>query len=480
MEHINEQLMTFIENNILPTYKNNDPGHRIEHIKYVTERSIRFASQFPNINLNMVYTIASFHDIAHYIDKNKHNILSAQIFYKNEGMKVFFNSEQRIIIKEAIEDHRASLEYEPRSDYGKIVSSADRTIDIATALKRANYYFVSHNLNTNLFQTIKYVYDYIEKKYGLNGYANNYVIDNDYDCFKKEVQEILNDKQKFVTKYIQVNEILRIKDEAKEDLFLRDNVFNGNHDYYEKLLKLHAQKMELQKLQALCSLSKAFVIEFCGTPRTGKTTIIHKMADFFVKGGFTVSVIEEITPAKCNYQGTKSETDNINLENSNIAVTEEVYKQLQEGIESGKEIILIDRALYDRQIWNDIEYGNGIISETQYVKTRDRCNQISKGTIDFLVITYAETFTSLRRDYFSNLALEKRRYLNQDNIEEYNNCLKALNTSFSPDATDLFFIDTTLMSVADVSTEIASQILLALRGKYIECLVQKYNAYSAF
>ncbi len=41
-------------------------------------------------------------------------------------MKDFFDDEQRIIIKEAIEDYRATLEYEPRSDYGKIISSADR------------------------------------------------------------------------------------------------------------------------------------------------------------------------------------------------------------------------------------------------------------------------------------------------------------------------------------------------------------------
>lgn len=34
-------------------------------------------------------------------------------------MKEFFSDEQRKIIKEAIEDHRASLEYVPISDYGK-------------------------------------------------------------------------------------------------------------------------------------------------------------------------------------------------------------------------------------------------------------------------------------------------------------------------------------------------------------------------
>ena len=33
---------------------------------------------------------------------------------------------------------------------------------------------------------------------------------------------------------------------------------DDNKEYYESLKKLHAQKVELQKLKALCSLSKPF------------------------------------------------------------------------------------------------------------------------------------------------------------------------------------------------------------------------------
>ena len=66
----------------------------------------------------------------------------------------------------------------------------------------------------------------------------------------------------------------------KEDLFLRDTIFADKKDYYTKLKKLHAQKLELQRLKALVSLQKPFVIEFSGTPRTGKTTLIHNLYDF--------------------------------------------------------------------------------------------------------------------------------------------------------------------------------------------------------
>lgn len=64
--------------------------------------------------------------------------------------------------------------------------------------------------------------------------------------------------------------VLEIVFAEKEDLYLRDTIFDDNRDYYEELKKLHAQKVELQKLKALCALSKPFVIEFSGTSRTVK------------------------------------------------------------------------------------------------------------------------------------------------------------------------------------------------------------------
>lgn len=89
MEIINRELEDYIENKILPIYEKNDSDHGVEHIKYVVNRSIEFAKQFPNINLDMVYTIASFHDIAHHIDKDNHEVSSAKLFYENKKMQNF-------------------------------------------------------------------------------------------------------------------------------------------------------------------------------------------------------------------------------------------------------------------------------------------------------------------------------------------------------------------------------------------------------
>ena len=101
---INKNLEIYIKNEILPQYEKNDSGHSLPHIDYVLKRCFKFSEQFENIDFNMLFAIAAFHDIAHHIDKKNHEKLSADIFYNNEKMKEFFTESERILIKEILSE----------------------------------------------------------------------------------------------------------------------------------------------------------------------------------------------------------------------------------------------------------------------------------------------------------------------------------------------------------------------------------------
>ncbi len=207
MSCLNKELVKYIEENILPQYENNDKGHRLSHIEYVTERCFIFACQFQNINMEMLYVIAAFHDVAHHIDKSRHEILSAEIFYKDEEMKRFFTEAERILIKQAIEDHRASAENEPRSDYGKIISSADRSTDVNEFLKRTHAYTLKHFKGISEEEIIERGYTHTKEKYGSDGYAKHYVEDEEYNDFRNRINEIINDRDLFRKVYKRINNI---------------------------------------------------------------------------------------------------------------------------------------------------------------------------------------------------------------------------------------------------------------------------------
>ena len=204
---IQEELKTYIENTILKSYDDNIGGHGLEHIETVINRSFELKNEF-NLNLDdeKIYVIAAYHDIGYKENPDEHEQVSSEMFLKDETMKTFFNEEERKIIAEAIVDHRASLEYEPRSEYGKLVSSADREVSVENMLKRSiNFQRDKHKEeNPTDLEVIEYSYKKLSSKYGKDGYAKMYYPDKKYKDYLKEMQELTENKELFIKRELEL------------------------------------------------------------------------------------------------------------------------------------------------------------------------------------------------------------------------------------------------------------------------------------
>ena len=166
---INSKIKKYIEKEILPEYKKNEIGHGIDHIKYVIDRSLDIVKKNKlDVNMDMVYVIAAYHDIGHHIDSKTHEIISADMMSKDKNLSKFFTDEELQIIKEAIEDHRASAKENPRSIYGRIVSSADRNNTVEACLRRTYTYGKKLDPNATDEELFLRAYDVLQKKFGEN------------------------------------------------------------------------------------------------------------------------------------------------------------------------------------------------------------------------------------------------------------------------------------------------------------------------
>lgn len=205
--NVNKKLLEYIEKNVFPEYDKNEKGHSIDHIKYVIKRSFELVNENGlDVNLDMVYTIAAYHDIGHHIDSKTHEIVSADIMIKDKNLKQFFTEEERQIIKEAIEDHRASAKDDPRSIYGRIVSSADRNNKVEDCLRRTYTYGKKLKPDATDEELFLRAYDVLVNKFGEGGYAKFYFKDKQYEEFLKELRELLSDKDNYIEtqrKYIE-------------------------------------------------------------------------------------------------------------------------------------------------------------------------------------------------------------------------------------------------------------------------------------
>ena len=197
-KELNEKLVEYIEKKIFPLYDRNEFAHGINHIKTVIRRSLELADGY-DVDFNIVYTVAAYHDLGHFIDRKRHEIISAEMFMKDENIKRWFADEQRMVIKGAIEDHRASCNHVPRTIYGKIVSTADRTItDIDNTIKRSYTYGKKNYIGLSEEEQFERVYEHLVEKYGENGYAKVYLEDKEFDEAVSKLRQALENREEFI------------------------------------------------------------------------------------------------------------------------------------------------------------------------------------------------------------------------------------------------------------------------------------------
>ena len=207
-KNVNPELKEYIKINIFPEYSKNDGGHNLAHIKEVIRRIFALNDTFKlHLDSNMLYAIAACHDWGKYEDHETHHLIAARNFMADENMKEFFSDEERIIIKEAIEDHRSSKEDEPRSVYGKLISSADRNTRIEIVFIRS--FFVAHERmpEYNIEDYLDYTIKRLSKRYSEENPENMFYEDRTYSTFLHDMREILKNEKEFKDRYCEINHI---------------------------------------------------------------------------------------------------------------------------------------------------------------------------------------------------------------------------------------------------------------------------------
>ncbi len=198
---INEKLKKYIEDNILPHYENNFIGDGRDRIDYVINRSKQIIENNNlNIDWNILYTAICYHDIRTNNEEKEHELISAKIMYDDDFLKTIFSKEDRLLIKEAIEDQRAKLEDEPRNIYGRILSSASRNSTVEQCLERSYKYGKKKNPNATDEEIFEGAYNALLDKFGKDGKANFFFKDTTYEQFLHDIRVLLSDKDKFIEK----------------------------------------------------------------------------------------------------------------------------------------------------------------------------------------------------------------------------------------------------------------------------------------
>ena len=266
--------------------------------------------------------------------------------------------------------------------------------------------------------------------------------------------------------FVRLKELIDYIFNDKKDKYVEEVIFENKNEEYKRLKRIHYQKEELFKLKELLE-TVPYVIEFTGTPRTGKTTLISNLYDFFKKKEFKVEILEEFTTSKKYKKEIYPLLKDKYKKVVNTEIPKYVLKQLEEAIDNKPDIIIVDRSLFDRLIWVDRLYQKNGMTDSEYSDYKKLYIPLIKNKIDIIIATYTDSLTALKRDYNANLSLENRSFLNETNVNEYNKALLNMKALADDENINIHLFDTTNKSQRDISFEVIEEVLKDMKEKYL-------------
>lgn len=190
---VNKELRAYIEENVIPRYDGFDKGHQRDHVEVVIGQALALCKYY-DVNADMVYTAAAYHDTGICEGRETHHIVSARIIRADKNLLKWFSPEQIDIIADAAEDHRASSDHEPRTIYGRLIAEADREIVPEIVIRRTIQFGLSHYPEIDKEGHWNRTLEHLHEKYAEGGYLKLWIPESPNAQKLEELRAIIRDE----------------------------------------------------------------------------------------------------------------------------------------------------------------------------------------------------------------------------------------------------------------------------------------------
>lgn len=190
---IDPELQCYVEAKILPRYDHFDKAHRRPHAERVIRDALALAEHYP-VDPTLLYVAAAFHDTGLCADRATHHLVSGRIIREDPALPRWFSAEQIETIAQAAEDHRASLDHDPRSIYGRIIAEADRQIEPETIVRRTIQYGLGHYPERDREGHWQRTLEHLHEKYAAGGYLKLWIPESPNAAKLAELRRLIADE----------------------------------------------------------------------------------------------------------------------------------------------------------------------------------------------------------------------------------------------------------------------------------------------
>lgn len=241
------------------------------------------------------------------------------------------------------------------------------------------------------------------------------------------------------------------------------NSVNNYQVQIEELEKLAAEVLSLKKQ---LRQRRPIVIEFCGSPKAGKTSCINSLNIFLKRNGFKTAILSE----QASFSPISDKHNPVfNVWTCSSAINEinEKMDKAQHGEEI--DVIISDRGIFDALCWFKWLKSQQHMNKKEYkILTEFATLYRWQKNIDLVYVFMVSPEESIKREYANLLTQKRGSIMREDVLEQYLASVKETMQEYEKDFRAVYKIDTTEKQQNDVGHEVTSKTLEVLKNMLIE------------
>jgi predicted NUDIX family phosphoesterase len=201
--------------------------------------------------------------------------------------------------------------------------------------------------------------------------------------------------------------------------------------------------------------SRAFVIEFAGTPKAGKSTSVEAIRHFFQRQGFSVHVlVERASVCPIPMKGHL-------FFNTWCAST--MLAELLENVETETDIIIIDRGIFDALVWLTMQRQRDEVTAAE-AKTIEEFLLLDrwKSLIDLAVVMNVSAKEALQREVSQRISPKPGSIMNTEVLARMSAAVQSAVKDYGTEFGSVIEHETKGIDVRASNVDLAAKILTRL------------------
>lgn len=241
---------------------------------------------------------------------------------------------------------------------------------------------------------------------------------------------------------------------------------NNPNNLQLKIKELEDLASEVLSLKKKYRQRRPIVIEFCGSPKAGKTSCINSLNIFLKRNGFKTAILSEragFSPISDKYNPV------FNVWTCTAAINE-INKKMDHA-QHGEEIdiIISDRGIFDALCWFKWLKSQHHMNQKEYeVLTEFATLHRWLKNIDLVYVFMVSPDVSIQREYANLLTQKRGSIMCESVLEQYLNSVNETMAEYKKDFRSVHQIETTDKEQNDVGYEVTSKTLHLLKTMLIE------------